>query len=280
MKIKQILNNNTILIKKGSNELIGLSKGIAFKKKVGAIIKEEELEKIFVLETASMLEHFSFQLSKCDPEYILIVKAMVEYAKEIYGLKVSDYIYLTLLDHIDFTIQRVKTGKLFSSPLQWEVKRFYQKEYLIGIWSVRFLREKTGLLIPEEEAIPIALHFINSQSDKNNMPETVQIVKIIDDIMTIVRYEFKREFQTDCFFYSRFITHLHYFAQRILNGSLHAESMGENEIYMQIKGLYPAAFQCVQKIKIYVYGNYELSISENEEIYLTIHIQKLTERVS
>lgn len=35
MKIKQILNNNAVLVKKGTNELIVLANGIGFKRKIG-----------------------------------------------------------------------------------------------------------------------------------------------------------------------------------------------------------------------------------------------------
>ena len=35
MKISQILNNNVAIVKRGSNEIIVYSKGVAFKKKPG-----------------------------------------------------------------------------------------------------------------------------------------------------------------------------------------------------------------------------------------------------
>lgn len=59
MKIKQILNNNAVLVKKGTNELIVLANGIGFKRKIGQFINEEEVDKIFVLDTHEMVEHFS-----------------------------------------------------------------------------------------------------------------------------------------------------------------------------------------------------------------------------
>jgi beta-glucoside operon transcriptional antiterminator len=42
--------------------------------------------------------------------------------------------------------------------------------------------------------------------------------------------------------------------------------------------MYPQAFHCVEKIKVYIKNTYDINISENEEIYLSLHIQKLTEQ--
>ena len=71
------------------------------------------LKRFFVLDTHAMLEHFSYQLSKCDPKYVKLVTQIVEYAKQNYHLRVNDYIYLTLLDHIDFTVRRLRENMVF-----------------------------------------------------------------------------------------------------------------------------------------------------------------------
>jgi len=216
MKIKQILNNNAVLVSKGTNELVVLANGVGFSRKIGQKISESEVEKIFVLETHEMVEHFSYQLSKTDPELLVLIEKMVQYAKDKYEIKVRDYIYLTLLDHIDYTLKRFQEGIEFDSPLHWEVKRFYKAEYDIGKKALEFIYDYNGYLLPEKEASSIALHFINIRSNKINMNETAQITKIVQDLTNIVKYEFKVVFDEESFDYSRFITHLHYYAQRII----------------------------------------------------------------
>ncbi|MBT9719181.1 PRD domain-containing protein [Enterococcus durans] len=275
MKIKKFLNNNVVLLKKGSNEIIGFSTGISFKKKTGDDVEESDFEKIFVLDTHAMLEHFSYQLSKCDPKYVKLVTQIVEYAKQNYHLKVNDYIYLTLLDHIDFTVRRLKENMVFKSPLQYEVRRFYPDEYAIGVYAVQLLERELDLEIPTEEAISIALHFVNIQSTKRDMTVTNKITKFIEDVLTIVRYEYTQSFDENSFHFSRFVTHLHYFAQNVINHTM--PSYEQTDLFEQVEKMYPKAFHCVGKIKIYIKNTYNITISENEEIYLTLHIQKLTE---
>lgn len=277
MKIKKFLNNNVVLLKKGSNEIIGFSTGISFKKKTGDDVEESDFEKIFVLDTHAMLEHFSYQLSKCDPKYVNLVTQIVEYAKQNYHLRVNDYIYLTLLDHIDFTVRRLKENMVFKSPLQYEVRRFYPDEYAIGVYAVQLLERELDLEIPTEEAISIALHFVNIQSTKRDMTVTNKITKFIEDVLTIVRYEYTQSFDENSFHFSRFVTHLHYFAQNVINHTM--PSYEQTDLFEQVEKMYPKAFHCVGKIKIYIKNTYNITISENEEIYLTLHIQKLTEQI-
>ena len=277
MKIKKFLNNNVVLLKKGSNEIIGFSTGISFKKKTGDDVEESDFEKIFVLDTHAMLEHFSYQLSKCDPKYVKLVTQIVEYAKQNYHLRVNDYIYLTLLDHIDFTVRRLRENMVFKSPLQYEVRRFYLDEYAIGVYAVQLLERELDLEIPTEEAISIALHFVNIQSTKRDMTVTNKITKFIEDVLTIVRYEYTQSFDENSFHFSRFVTHLHYFAQNVINHTM--PSYEQTDLFEQVEKMYPKAFHCVGKIKIYIKNTYNITISENEEIYLTLHIQKLTEQI-
>ncbi|STP29957.1 Beta-glucoside bgl operon antiterminator, BglG family [Enterococcus durans] len=277
MKIKKFLNNNVVLLKKGSNEIIGFSTGISFKKKTGDDVEESDFEKIFVLDTHAMLEHFSYQLSKCDPKYVKLVTQIVEYAKQNYHLIVNDYIYLTLLDHIDFTVRRLKENMVFKSPLQYEVRRFYPDEYAIGVYAVQLLERELDLEIPTEEAISIALHFVNIQSTKRDMTVTNKITKFIEDVLTIVRYEYTQSFDENSFHFSRFVTHLHYFAQNVINHTM--PSYEQTDLFEQVEKMYPKAFHCVGKIKIYIKNTYNITISENEEIYLTLHIQKMTEQI-
>src|SRR5699024_2508964 len=275
MKIKQILNNNVVLLSKGGNEVVGFSAGIGFKKKVGEIVDESAFEKIYVLDSTSLLEHFSYLLKKSDPKYIVLVNKIVQHGAKQYGLKMDDYIYLTLLDHVEYTISRLKKNISINSPLHLEVKRFYPEEYALGVWAVQLLGKELEMEIPVQEAISIALHFINNQTSRQNMNTTMQINQFIKDIVNIVMYDYKTQFDEDNFHYSRFVTHLHYFAQNIINRSLPTRQT--SDMYTQIKELYPDVFQTVQKIKLYISSEYHIIISEYEEIYLALHIQKIKE---
>ena len=110
-----------------------------------------------------------------------------------------------------------------------------------------------------------------SFSDKSTIDD-----EVTNDILNIVKYQYKITLDENSMNYARFITHLQYFAQRIVSHDLHEQQ--ENELYMQVKTLYPEAFQCVQKIKVYIYNKHQVLMSNDEDVYLTLHVMRVTQR--
>lgn len=275
MKISQILNNNVAIVKRGSNEIIVYSKGVAFKKKPGQIISNEEIQKTYVLDSHDKLEHFSFLLSNTRDEYLQMVNQIIAHGEEQLKIHVSDYLYLTLLDHIDFTIKRLKKNQFIKSPLCWEVKKFYPEHYQIGIYAVSVLQKTTGLDCPNDEAVAIALYFINLQTDAST-GDQIKAIEIVRDILAIIKYHFHISFDEDSMNYMRLVTHLQYFTARLLKQDVYDSN--EQELNMQIKSLYPNAYSCVNKIRTYVQDALQSELTNDEETYLMLHIHRVTQR--
>ena len=55
------------------------------------------------------------------------------------------------------------------------------------------------------------------------MEEVTQITKIIQEILNIVRYHLKISFDEDSLDYHRFVTHLKFFAKRLMFGEKEAK---------------------------------------------------------
>ena len=69
------------------------------------------------------------------------------------GIKATDSIALTLLDHIDFTLKRVAKGQFIKSPLYWDVKRFYPKHLAVGREALHLIHAQTGVELPDDEEV-------------------------------------------------------------------------------------------------------------------------------
>lgn len=54
-------------------------------------------------------------------------------------------------------------------------------------------------------------------------------------------------------------------------------SGGKNDdfLYEQVKVNYPESFVCTQKVATYIKASYIFELSLDEQVYLTIHIQRL-----
>ncbi|MGG5318118.1 PRD domain-containing protein [Enterococcus sp. AZ072] len=282
MIISQILNNNVAIVKKGSNdqtrgnEVIVYSKGIAFRRKVGDIIEEKEIQKTYVLDSHDKLEHFSYLLSNTQEDYLQIVTKTIEYGEKVIQKNISDYLYLALLDHIDFAIKRLRKSQIIKSPLDWEVRKFYPDHYKIGLYAVDLIEKATGMECPNEEAVSVALHFINLQSQGEEADSMMKMMEAVRNILSIIKYHYRLDFEEDSINYIRLVTHLQYFIVRMFKGEAH--SSNESELNRQIRKLYPEAYNCVNKIRIYVKDSFEKDLSEDEEAYLMLHIQRVTKR--
>ena len=98
----------------------------------------------------------------------------VEYAKNLLNIQFNDFIYVTLTDHLNFAIQRHRENISYVNALHWEIKKFYPKEYGIGLKALEFINDELGIKFSEDEAANIALHLVNARiNSKNEIGETM-----------------------------------------------------------------------------------------------------------
>lgn len=133
--------------------------------------------------------------------------------------------------------------------------------------------EQFGVILPQDEAGFLALHIVNTELNEE-MPVVKNMTKIMQEILTIVRYHFKMEFNEDSLPFYRFVTHLKFLAQRMFKGN-HYNSSHDDDLYQVIKQKYPEAYRCSQKIKKFIESNYTYKLTDEEMIYLTIHIERM-----
>lgn len=276
MKIDKIFNNNAVMVKEDNGrDSVIIGCGLAFRKKVGDEVDESLIEKTFILKEKDTLEKFKMILEHIPTEQISLCYDIVEYAKNMLNCELNDYIYVTLTDHISYTLKLFDEGIERPNILIWEIKKFYPKEYNIGLKALEFIESEIGKKINEEEAGNIALHLItaqiNGKSDKTDI--AYSMTKKIQDILNIVKYTYDIELDEHSLNYERFITHLRFFFKRLSNKT---QYRNENEEFLlqQVKEKYKDAYKCMLKIEKYL--NVELSYEE--QLYLTLHIKRIVNR--
>ena len=275
MVIKKIFNNNAILAKDSDkHEFVVMGCGIAFKRNVGDKVEENLIEKTFILKQKDASEKFKLLLEDIPTEHVSLCYDIIEYAKNILGVELNDYIYVTLTDHISYALKLFNEGLNRPNPLIWEIKKFYTKEFEIGLKALDFIEDETNKKLPEDEACNIALHLINAQVNNsgNKVEDIANQTKMLKDILNIVKYTYNITLDEKSLNYERFVTHLRFFFQR-LNKKENIETE-DDFLLKQIKEKYTKAYDCMLKIEAYL----EKELSEEEQLYLTIHIQRVTQR--
>ncbi|WP_304681506.1 BglG family transcription antiterminator LicT [uncultured Clostridium sp.] len=277
MKIRKILNNNLVLANDWQgNEIIVKGRGIGFNKKRWDTIEEAVIEKIFTPENSKKSKELQSYLTSIPEDYLDFVQGYVDYIKNSYDIKLNNSIYVSLSDHLTGTIKRFNEGISINNLLLLDIKQLYKLEYKIGLDMLEKLNEKFNVNLPLDEAGFIALHFVNAQ-DSEGKKDGFQISHIVNEIMKIVkRYYASIVFDEESLYYQRFITHLKYFAQRFLHKELNYKE--DAKLFEIIKNQYKEAYGCVKLIYLMMEYKYNYQLTEEEMLYLTMHIQSIKEK--
>ncbi|TVP89501.1 BglG family transcription antiterminator LicT [Alkalibacterium sp.] len=275
MKIEKILNNNVVLtLNENSQETVVMGRGIAFQKKVGQDIDTGKIEKTFIPEGQEVMDNLLNLYRDIDPDILEIATNVIKYAQGVLRIKLSNHIYLTLPDHLSYAISRTKEGLDIKNPLTWEIKRFYKVEYEIGKKATELVEKELAVQLPDSEAASIALHIVNARQDDSNLGVTIRMTELVQDILNIVHFFYGQTFDEESFQYTRFITHLQYFARRLLNQE--RRESDDDFLYEQIQKKYQKAFKCTERINDYLKKVEQTSLTKDEQLYLAIHIQRVT----
>lgn len=270
MKIKKVLNNNFV-IAGDNNEKIIMGIGLGYRKRKGDYIDEKDINKIFHLSDSKLNMMLIELISTVPIEIINIVNKIVEKTNKEFNRNISDGIFLALIDHIQSTINLHKDGKNISNALIWDIKHLYKKEYEIGEYALRLINKTFDINIPQDEAGFIALHIVNASLDKSG--DTYQITEMIKSILTIIKYDFKILLDVNSIYYQRLINHLRFFAQRVLSNEINL-GLNNEKLFETTKKEFPKAYKCSLKIKKILSKQYDYTMSNDEILYLIIHIQR------
>ena len=273
MLINKVLNNNVItIINENNEEAVVMGRGIAFQKKKGDEVDEEKVDKIFVLSNKSINEKLIELVKDIPVENLEIAEEIIGYAEGKLNTKLNDNIYLTLTDHISFSINRYKNKLEMKNVMLWDIKRLHKPEFEIGLKALEIINEKFGIELPEDEAASIAMHILNGELNQD-MPQVVDTINLINEILKIVKYHFNIDFDEESINYYRFITHLKFFAQRLINGNYYEDS--DNELFEMIKIKYPKAYECTNKIEGFIKKKFNNELTKEEKLYLIVHTARV-----
>ncbi len=275
MIIKKIFNNNAIVVKDlDKHEYVVMGCGIAFKKKIGDKVDKNLVEKTFILKQKDASEKFKLLLEDVPTEYVSLCYDIIEYSKNILDVRLNDHIYVTLTDHINNVLKMLEEGIENINPLIWEIKKFYPKEFQVGLKALEFIKEETGKHLTEDEAGNIALHLINAQANSsyNKVSDVAKQAEKIQDILNIIKYTYNITLDEKSISYERFITHLRFLFLRL--NRKEKRELVDDYLLKQIKIKYKEAYECMLRIEKFL----GVELSDDEKLYITIHIQWVTQR--
>lgn len=267
--IKNINNNVSLCLDSTGTQVIAFGKGIGFKRppyEIGLA----EVEKTFY----DVDERYVRMIQDIPFEVIETSNDIIEHSKGKLSSRLSPNIVFTLADHIKFAIQRAINGMNFDLPIKQDIQHLFPEEAEVGRYAVARIKESLHITLPDEEALYVALHIINGELDgagrKSSLTDTN-----IEEIIKIIERDCGVSIDRDCFFYSRFVSHLNYLATR--QAAINHSEGDAAKLYSSLTQMYQLQSRCANHIVDYLNHvlNTELNIDEN--VYLIMHIVRLCE---
>ncbi len=269
--IKKINNNVAICVDSKNKELIAFGKGIGFPK-----MPYEIADLSLISMTFYRIDNQFYELMEEIPEDVFEVTAqIVNKAEQLLDCSLNPNLVVTLADHINFAIIRVKKYKNMKMIFSYDIEQLYERETLLGKYAVDLVRKKLNVTLPESEITNIAMHFINAEEERIPENNGSSDEEAIQGCVDLIEGIFNIKINRDDFSYNRFSMHIRYYLKRIKDKKQFKDN--NKELIKSMKETYPKVNICALKIAEFFKERYNESVSEDEILYLMIHINRIVQ---
>jgi beta-glucoside operon transcriptional antiterminator len=267
--IKKINNNVAVCIDSDNTELVAFGKGIGFPSMPYEIT---DLSQIFM--TFYRIENQFYKVLKEIPENVFEVSALIVHeAMSKLNCNLNPNLVVSLADHINFAMLRMKKFKEMKILFAYDVQHLYPIETEIGKFAVDLIQKKLLVTLPESEITTIAMHFVNAEEESIDDKDTQQMIDLVDKVTALVEKTFAMKIDRKSYNYNRFVMHMRYHIQRILNKTQFSE---DNAALIQsMKQTHPEVYEIALKGGGMISGALHSDVTESELLYLMIHIARI-----
>lgn len=272
MRIHKVINNNVVsCIDSDGQELVVMGRGIGFGARPGTTLDAAAVEKIFRMDSPEQASRLQDMFRQLPPEVLELCTQIIEYAKTAIGRELNESIYLTLSDHILFSLSLTQQGMALPNPLLTEVRVFYPAEYAVGKYALERIRAVMGKALGEDEAASIALHLVNAEYS-GSMNTTMHATQVLQPMVEILETWPGLKLNHQHLFYDELIVHIKFMA-------LQAFSRAEREWMdvQMVSGLLQyisTAYACAGAITDYLSQQSGAPVPAAERAYLAMCIHR------
>lgn len=270
---KKINNNVAICRDSNGRELIAFGKGIGFPQTPYTLTDLRKIERTFY----NVSSQYISLLNDIPYEVIRFTAVQLHAVQDLLPFETSSNLVFTLADHIAFAIERAQKGIYVRLPSVYELELNYPAEVDIGRRFVLEIRNTFQVILPKNEVQGIAMHLINAQHGQKE-PDTVsQIDQAYEEILEYTTHIVERELHTqisrNTFNYARFATHI----QHLLPRAAEDRQIDSKNLWMfeSLQTQFPQVAACADKIGEYYARQWQLTLSQEEKLYLILHINRI-----
>ena len=274
LKVKRVINNNIIVAEDfRGHEVIAIGKGLGFRGQRNAVIRKSEVSKTYSLVEGSNRGYILSLFEQVPFEIVELTQRIIDMASKELQASFNINLLVVLSDHIHFSVTQHRAGVDLPVPVSEEVKRLYKDEYRIGLKALEMVNTALKVSLKSDEAASIAFHLITATEGRSNQ-EARKVMQGVSRILRLVEEEVLA-LEEDSLAYSRFVIHLKFFMRGVLFDQPVESGFPASELLSGLTAGNNRAQDCVDRIAAYVHENYCYTLSDEDRLYLTIHVMRL-----
>lgn len=273
MEVLKVFNNNVVLASDDGREVVLTGRGLGYQAKRGDRVDEDRVAQRFTPDAEHDVQQLTAFLTEIPPEHLALAAEILQRAQAGLETTFTQGMVIPLADHISFAIKRVRQHIAVEYPLRSEVAHLYPKELRVARDAVALVSARTGVQLPADEAVPIALHFVNALFATEDLSRTFRMTELFRQVFAIRDSAYDRNFDTESINAARFITHLRYFFVRLESDKQLVEN--PETFTTTIRQSFPEAYLCAERVKALLELRLEKPITADEVVYLTLHVARL-----
>lgn len=269
-KIVKVYNNNLVLASdETGQQLVIISKGVGFGRKTGELIhvdKDGENKFFYILDDSagpSQIQQLGQDLEKLSEA----VEQIVELAEETLGIQ-NENLYEALLDHVSFSIQRLKMGLSIENPFVEEISVLYAKEYNLAVQAAEIIQDTIGVHLGEAECGFIALHLYSARK-KKPLGFIMKTPRVYSEVLELIGERFETTVETETTSCRALLLSLDWLVRLSAK-----EEVLKNPLEPEIKNLMPKYLSVADEISDIVEKEMQIVLSSEHKAYLASDIYR------
>lgn len=241
MELLRIFTNNLVLARDASGrEVVLTGRGLGFQARPGRPVDSSKVVRTFVPDEGRNADNFAQLLASIPPEHIDLAARSVDLVRGE-------------LDH-----------PLAASTLVALAERI-----------VASVNAELEVPLDPDEAMPIALHLVNSSFNAGDLSQTCLMTGVFSQIFDVIENGMGVPLDRESVNTARFITHLRYFFVRVHQGSQLRDDL--KPLTTTLEQTYPDAARCARQVAEILELRLGQTVTPSETTYLAMHIARLTQ---
>lgn len=277
MKVVKVFNHNVVLARHpDGGEVVLQGKGLGYNRRPGDVLDPHQVERRFLPAATTTTAQLASLVAEIPLEHIVLAEEVLRLARTKLNATLDDRAVIALADHISFALQRQQKGEPFEYPLEWEVRLLYPREVALGAAALDLIEHRSGIRLPVQETVPLAMHFVNAQVGVKPMGEMVRMTELLRGIVETITTTLGIAIAEDSIELARLAAHLRFlFLDHARGGRRHAP-VGDLARSFQTQDA--RLYACAEAIVALIAREMAWTFHEDETLYIALHLHRFAAR--